>query len=448
MARHKRASRADIPIRKCLHSNNPLSEECLKIIASISRESQVLDFKGQFDISSNRDWIELTKDIVAMANSGGGYIIFGKDSQGNPTGYNLDELIQMDQAELVDKIARYVDSDIGSIAITSFKEGSYTYVILHIPAVQTPLVIRRPGAYKDTKNPSKQKWVFRPGMLFFRHGSKSEPATQSDIDRFFSSYLKEMRSHLIKGMRKVVETPLSHKLVALPKNVYLTRDDSGTPVYISGQDNAIPVKGLIDDSPYSSEEEEVLGIVKAMKTDSEAYASEAQLWRMYAKRRYLRRITEEGYVTLLVSSLHRYTPPCYWASKLRNSALSNVLSKIIEQDSYPSVHAAVWVIFCWKSSEAKQLLEHVKQNSKYPSVKNAAKKALKGMEKKNHVWHRWAPRKLTIGNKTFSLKNEYSEDQIAKLEVALDKIVNTREKRSEAKLLDRLRYGPIIGERE
>jgi hypothetical protein len=41
----------------------------------LNHETQSVDFKRQFDPSSSAEWCELTKDLVAMANSGGGVIL-------------------------------------------------------------------------------------------------------------------------------------------------------------------------------------------------------------------------------------------------------------------------------------------------------------------------------------------------------------------------------------
>ena len=38
------------------------------------RESKYIEFKVSFDIDSTQDWCEIIKDIVAIANSGGGII--------------------------------------------------------------------------------------------------------------------------------------------------------------------------------------------------------------------------------------------------------------------------------------------------------------------------------------------------------------------------------------
>src|ERR1035438_10821193 len=41
-------------------------------------ESESVEYKSSFDSNSPADWAEIIKDIVALANSGGGAIIFGR----------------------------------------------------------------------------------------------------------------------------------------------------------------------------------------------------------------------------------------------------------------------------------------------------------------------------------------------------------------------------------
>jgi predicted HTH transcriptional regulator len=47
-------------------------------------EAADLDFKASFDPASSGHWCELVKDIVAIANSGGGVIVFGVNDDGTP----------------------------------------------------------------------------------------------------------------------------------------------------------------------------------------------------------------------------------------------------------------------------------------------------------------------------------------------------------------------------
>jgi hypothetical protein len=439
-----RILRADLPVRKCLQATNPLAAECLTTLAEVKRESQCLDFKSQFNINNRGDWIELVKDIVAMANSGGGYIIFGKDNNGNPTHHDVSKLLQMDQANLVDKISVFVDADVGDVALAALDYNGDRFAVIHVPGTTTPIIMREVGSYPDPKNQAKQKWVFRPGMMFFRHGSKSEPAKQSDIDRFFNSYLKEMRSHLISGMKIVTETPVTHKLVKIPKELTLVLDEGGAAIRFSDEKGSIPVKGLADGSAYQSIDQELLGIISGMRTDPNDYASEAQLWRLYAQRKQIKE-NEEAFRVLLISSLYRHAPPCYWASKLSHNTLKNALEKVLNADSYPSVNAAIWVAFCWGAPEAKELLEAVKKNSKYRSAQTASAKALRLFDRADRILYLWASGSIKIGPKYIDVKG--LKNQLAEIEVILDDFLTKKENQSEIRLLDRLCYGPQIAER-
>ena len=52
------------------------------------RESKYVDFKASLNFSEPQAWSEIVKDIIAMANSGGGVLLIGLDNKGNPTGFD------------------------------------------------------------------------------------------------------------------------------------------------------------------------------------------------------------------------------------------------------------------------------------------------------------------------------------------------------------------------
>jgi predicted HTH transcriptional regulator len=54
-----------------------------------SHESATIDFKREFDPTSPPGWCELVKDVVAMANSGGGTILIGVNDDGSPSGCDI-----------------------------------------------------------------------------------------------------------------------------------------------------------------------------------------------------------------------------------------------------------------------------------------------------------------------------------------------------------------------
>ncbi len=69
-----------------------------------TRESRPIEFKEEFDVRSTRDWCEILKDIVAMANTGGGVILVGLDNKGEPVGSDVRALLDLDSADLANKI--------------------------------------------------------------------------------------------------------------------------------------------------------------------------------------------------------------------------------------------------------------------------------------------------------------------------------------------------------
>ncbi|MEO5959951.1 MAG: ATP-binding protein, partial [Opitutaceae bacterium] len=54
--------------------------------APVPQESADFDFKASFAVKNTGDWCELLKDIVAMANSGGGRLLIGVTDDGKPSG--------------------------------------------------------------------------------------------------------------------------------------------------------------------------------------------------------------------------------------------------------------------------------------------------------------------------------------------------------------------------
>lgn len=59
--------------------------ELLEKGLAAKRESKFVEFKESFDPKDSGDWCEIAKDIVAIANTGGGIILIGLSNVGGPT---------------------------------------------------------------------------------------------------------------------------------------------------------------------------------------------------------------------------------------------------------------------------------------------------------------------------------------------------------------------------
>jgi hypothetical protein len=71
-----------------------------------NQESKQLDFKGQFE-DTTECWCALMKDIIAMANSGGGILVFGANSDGTPSGVDCNALLKCDLAAISSKAFKW-----------------------------------------------------------------------------------------------------------------------------------------------------------------------------------------------------------------------------------------------------------------------------------------------------------------------------------------------------
>jgi len=181
------------------------------------RESKYVDFKGSLDFGESHTWCEVVKDIVAMANSGGGVLLIGADNKGIPTGFDPTPILGLDQAVVIDQIHKYTGVHFDGFTISEqIKAGSRLAAIVVHP-VSIPIVFTKPGTYPISDK--KQKTAFSAGTVYFRHGAKSEPGNTNDIRRVVERQLESIRQSWLKGVRKVVNAPPGSQILTFPSGV-------------------------------------------------------------------------------------------------------------------------------------------------------------------------------------------------------------------------------------
>jgi len=205
-------------------------EDIFEKAKNAKRESKHIEFKEKFDPASNEDWCEIVKDIVALANSGGGCILIGVKNNGMPSGVDLSAVERLDPAQITDKIAKYTGEQFSDFEIKEFNKKGYKVIALLIGKTSYPMVFTRPGTYQVEQG--KQKTAFAKGTIYFRHGAKSEPGNSRDLEIFFTRKLNEVKKDWFKGIRKVVNAPQGYKIVALPSEAKIRLvDDPKAPAY-------------------------------------------------------------------------------------------------------------------------------------------------------------------------------------------------------------------------
>jgi hypothetical protein len=180
----------------------------------LAGESSKVDYKSRFDAASQADWLEVTKDVVAMANSGGGMVIFGIEDDGSMSKFDCGALSAVDPAMLTDKIHKYSGRQFGSFHFWRWTRNGCSLFAIIVNAVDVPIVFTRVGTY-DVGG-GKQKTAFSAGTIYFRHGTKSEPADSDDLRTFIESRIEQMRKTWFEGITKVVEAPIGSGVQITP----------------------------------------------------------------------------------------------------------------------------------------------------------------------------------------------------------------------------------------
>ena len=122
-------------------------------------ESKELDFKGPmaWNVNDKKSCCEIVKDILAMANTKGGFIVIGVEetkSGFNPKGLTLEQIASFQSEEINRFVQRYAEPPINT-TLSKIK----TFVIISIPQFTSiphicktdyPGVLTKPTLYVRT----------------------------------------------------------------------------------------------------------------------------------------------------------------------------------------------------------------------------------------------------------------------------------------------------------
>lgn len=168
-------------------------------------ETGPVEYKASFDLQSQADWLEIMKDIVAIANSGGGVIVFGVEDSGTICGVSSAIIDALDPADITNKLHKYTAQQFSSFRLTPVEKADHSVLALLIEPSMSPIVFSKPGTYDI--GGGKQKTAFSAGTVYFRHGAKSEPGNSEDLRMFMERRIEEIRKVWFEGIVKVVEAP-------------------------------------------------------------------------------------------------------------------------------------------------------------------------------------------------------------------------------------------------
>ncbi|MHB1434663.1 MAG: RNA-binding domain-containing protein [Thermoplasmata archaeon] len=221
-----------------------------------SREGRRIDFKETFDPSRAGDWCEIVKDIVAMANSGGGCLVFGVRDDGHVGEGSVEAVLSLDSAQIADKVTKYTGVHFDGFEVREGQREGKQVAILVIRTVEYPLPFSKAGNYD--RGDGKQLTAFQPGTVYFRHGAKSEPGTAEDLRRSIERAVRGQRTAWLGGIKKVVTAPRGHRIEVLSPETVMSKPIGGGAVRLTNDPAAPAVHRLHPDDTHPFRRKEVV----------------------------------------------------------------------------------------------------------------------------------------------------------------------------------------------
>jgi len=216
--------------------------------AEARRSSKRVALRDGFDTRASGDWLDLVRDVAALANSGGGVVV-------------LDGVTDVDEERLHERLASYAEPEFESFTLEELtRAGRPATAIVVSPATNTPLVFSRQGRYRGADG--TEHVAFVRGGLYFRHGAKSEPATGADVRDFIKRQLDATRSQWLANIRQVMHAPDGAEVAVIET---AERDEEGRPTLIRlTTDPHAPLYGQVDpDQSHPYRQKEVIREVNA-----------------------------------------------------------------------------------------------------------------------------------------------------------------------------------------
>ncbi|MFC1935555.1 helix-turn-helix domain-containing protein [Chloroflexota bacterium] len=176
-----------------------LSAERLDAYLIRGQEEDEFDFKESFDWGSRttKGKLEFVKDAIGMANTLGGYLIYGvhEDPSGTPRftlrGITEEEARRFDPATLKSLIERYVRRriEISCAVVESKRESGRRYGAIYVRRFQGGFAIpfEAEGQYFDQAR-NQHETVFSRGDIWVRRGAMTIKAQAEDIERLESEF--------------------------------------------------------------------------------------------------------------------------------------------------------------------------------------------------------------------------------------------------------------------
>jgi hypothetical protein len=167
------------------------------------RETLDVELKEWLDLRDNDHKAIVAKEIIALANHGGGVLVIGFEEQEDGTFKTAsgrpDDLQAWSQDNIQSIVARYIDPGVQCrVHHRARGDAPERYPIIAVPGGHRVPIRAKAGSPDGKKLAAHRIYIRRPGP------ASEEPKTAEEWDRFFERCLQNRRGELLEAMRSIM----------------------------------------------------------------------------------------------------------------------------------------------------------------------------------------------------------------------------------------------------
>jgi hypothetical protein len=179
-----------------------VTDEKLNELLALGTEYPELDYKSTIDLGDTKDVLELVRDIDAMEVRGG-YIIYGVDGSGQPTG-SLDGRANLgrdlDEARLAPKLRKWLPEPLTIATRVAELKGHVIAVVYVARHPQGCAILKKDGTYREG---GEDKHLFQAGDVFWRDGTRTVRLSQAGLTEVINNQVEAAKADWIAEQGRI-----------------------------------------------------------------------------------------------------------------------------------------------------------------------------------------------------------------------------------------------------
>lgn len=354
----------EINLLSIIRSDDPLSDNSIGYLLNHKEEDKLVDYKEAFDPTSDKSWLDLNVDVVAFANTYGGFLVYGvKDKSFEITGLTQIAFEKLcDIKQVLEKVNRYVQPKFSSIRSKGKEIDGKKVVFIHIPQSKQHTHIFVSNADIQLQS-GESKVSVRQGTIYVRKSGTNQILTSDDFEELLQRRFAQIKEKMLDGIARVVKADIDQEvmIVAADKN------SSDGKYKITDAPDAMPIKGMSFTATPETEEEKISAWIAINKSDPDNFPTPKSLMETYSKRKNIH-MSGEHKKWLAYFSLVKGRPVFFYLQNLSKKDVFEILEKALDSKHAVDRHYVLDISAFFGKTIYDKLFGMLRQRQKHAEI--------------------------------------------------------------------------------